>query len=126
MLRRLQAASTRIRSTFKRPFAARKPGTDGVPRRPQLPKRWHAVCVDAKPLSCTAAHDVRGRRFLSSEAPSLPLPECGNRTSCPCTYRHHEDRRGKQRRKGEQSFTSTQKIPKVERREARDRRADDL
>lgn len=123
MLRRLQAVSTQIRSTFKRPFAKAKVG--GAQRTPHLPKRWHAVCVDAKPLSCIAAQGLRGRRFLSTEAPSLPLKECPNRVSCPCTYRHHEDRRGKQRRRGPESFTSTQKVPTKERREARGRRADD-
>src|SRR5579872_2263483 len=115
MLRRLQAVSTQIRSTLKRPFAVRKTRAGGAQRTPQLPKRWHAVCVDAKPLSCAAAQELRGKRFLSPEAPSLPLMECPNRANCPCTYRHHEDRRGKQRRRGEQSFTSTQKIPKTER-----------
>jgi hypothetical protein len=81
--------------------------------------------VDAKASSCAAAHDLRKKRFLSKEAPSLPLPECGNRSGCECTYKHHEDRRGKQRRKGEQSFTSTQKIPKIDKRQSRGRRSDD-
>jgi hypothetical protein len=81
--------------------------------------------VDAKASSCAAAHDLRKKRFLSKEAPSLPLSECGNRSACECTYKHHEDRRGKQRRKGEQSFTSTQKIPKIDKRQSRGRRNDD-
>lgn len=125
MLRRLQAVSAQIRSTFKRPSSVRKLRAGSPERTPQLPKRWHAVCVDAKPLSCAVAQELRGRRFLSSEAPSLPLKDCSNRANCPCTYRHHEDRRGKQRRRGPESFTSTQKVPTRERREAKGRRSED-
>jgi hypothetical protein len=36
-------------------------------------------------------------RFLSSEAPALPLAGCDAR-ACTCRYRHHEDRRSSLRR----------------------------
>lgn len=90
-----------------------------------IPKPWHAVCIDAKPLSCAEAHSIRKRRFLSKEAPALPLEGCSNRERCPCTYKHHDDRRNKPRRKGEVSFTSTQKVPISERRQAKGRRSED-
>jgi hypothetical protein len=126
MLRRLHLSSTAIRSRVNRLVTPRKSKTDrGGAGRTFIPNHWHAVCVDAKASSCAAAHDLRKKRFLSKEAPSLPLPGCGNALGCPCTYKHHEDRRGKQRRKGEQSFTSTQKIPKIEQRQSRGRRNDD-
>jgi hypothetical protein len=116
MFRRLHGPSTAIRSAAKRLVG---------PRVATIPKRWHAVCVDAKPLSCAEAHAIRKRRFLSKEAPALPLEGCSNRSGCPCTYKHHEDRRGTPRRKGAASFTSTQKVPVRERRESIGRRRDD-
>jgi hypothetical protein len=126
MLRRLQVHSDAIRSRVKRLVGPRRPKPGGGIERPAfIPNHWHAVCVDAKPLSCVAAHELRRKRFLSKEAPSLPLEGCSSPSNCPCTYKHHEDRRGKKRRKGEASFTSTQKIPKKERRESRGRRSDD-
>ena len=126
MLRRLHAHSDAIRARVKRLVGPRQPVADRGSARPAyIPNHWHAVCVDAKSLSCVAAHDLRRKRFLSKEAPLLPLEGCSNPSSCPCTYKHHEDRRGKERRKGEASFTSTQKIPKKERRESRGRRGGD-
>jgi hypothetical protein len=127
VLRRFQSLSTPIRSSVKRLVGPRKPTPARVIARPSyISNHWHAVCVDAKASSCAEAHALRKRRFLSKEAPGLPLKGCGNPLNCPCTYRHHEDRRGKERRKGEQSFTSTQKVPTSERRKAKGRRSGDL
>jgi hypothetical protein len=90
-----------------------------------VPKQWHAISIDAKPLSCMVAHDARNKRFLSKEPPSLPLAGCTKRASCPCTYKHHEDRRGKPRRKGAAGISSSATKPGDERRSSRGRRADD-
>jgi hypothetical protein len=35
---------------------------------------------------------LRGQRFLSREAPQLPLKAC-DREDCTCRYEHHQDRR---------------------------------
>jgi hypothetical protein len=126
MLRRLQALSTPIRIEVSRLVSRLKPKLTRVSaRRVNLPNHWHAVCVQAKPLSCPQAHELHKKRFLSKEAPSLPLEGCDNRANCPCTYKHYEDRRGKPRRKGQASFSSTQKIATTERRNSKGRRSDD-
>ena len=52
----------------------------------------HAVDCDA----CDAAMQLQGKRFLSAEAPSLPLPECNQK--CHCYFKHHNDRRHDDRR----------------------------
>jgi len=54
---------------------------------------WHGVSVVAPPEACAAAEELRGKRYLSSEAPSLPLPQCPSPTLCHCVYRHFSDRR---------------------------------
>jgi hypothetical protein len=126
VLRRLHLNATAIRSRLNRLVAPRKIQKDrSGAGRTVIPNHWHAVRVETKASSCSAAHDLRKKRFLSKDAPSLPLPECGNALGCPYTYKHREDRCGKQRRKGEQSFTSTQKIPKIEQRQSKGRRSDD-
>ena len=38
------------------------------------------------------AQGLRGKRFLSHEAPALPLKNCGS-PQCECRYEHHDDRR---------------------------------
>jgi len=54
---------------------------------------WHAVSVVGQSEACAAAEGLRGKRYLSSEAPSLPLPQCSSPTRCKCVYRHYADRR---------------------------------
>jgi len=58
---------------------------------------FHAVSIAPGPEACEAAQVRAGKRFLSREAPRLPLPECGN-PECRCRYQHYDDRRGPARR----------------------------
>jgi hypothetical protein len=53
---------------------------------------YHAVSIDPVPFSCTAAHAIRTQRFLSEEAPALPLAKCSAQ-QCQCRYIHYPDRR---------------------------------
>lgn len=55
--------------------------------------RYHAVSIKTTSKSCAAAKDLLGRRFLSPEAPRLPLPDC-DAPECKCRFVHHKDRRG--------------------------------
>lgn len=54
--------------------------------------RYHAVSIAPGPRCCGAARELREVRFLSSEAPQLPLVAC-DRTECTCRYEHYQDRR---------------------------------
>lgn len=59
---------------------------------------YHAVSIKVTGMACAAAKDLTGQRFLSTEAPRLPLPGC-TATDCNCRFVHHKDRRsGKDRR----------------------------
>jgi len=58
---------------------------------------YHAVSIIPGSEACEAVKAREGERFLSREAPRLPLPDCG-RTDCRCHYAHHGDRRGMVRR----------------------------
>ena len=53
---------------------------------------YHAVSIKFDTNACDAAKEMEGRRFLSSAAPRLPLPEC-NGLECRCHFIHHKDRR---------------------------------
>ncbi|HTV96536.1 MAG TPA: hypothetical protein VME42_11040 [Steroidobacteraceae bacterium] len=110
-----------------------EPGTDSKQPSPKLPAqpapkraarsarhRWHAVTIVARGSACGAAQACRGRRFLSHEAPRLPLPEC-DAAACDCRYRHFDDRRGPPRRAEEGPPARV----KVDRREKRGRRSTD-
>lgn len=65
-------------------------GTDVPPRK--VANLHHAVAVVPGHDACPEARALRGQRFLSREAPVLPLTSCGN-AQCTCRYEHHEDRR---------------------------------
>lgn len=87
-------------------FIRRRPKTDNV--RPYERERrssdggssakFHAVSIHYAPEACAAAKRMDGRRFLSSAAPRIPLPDC-DAPECRCKFSHHKDRRsGEDRR----------------------------
>lgn len=87
------------------------------------PQPFHAVSIETDAVPCTAVRQLGDQRFLSSEAPPLPLPGC-DRGRCECRYRHHEDRRSHEERR--MPFTAfggfgVQEV-EGERRRRRDRR----
>jgi hypothetical protein len=86
---------------------------------------WHAVSVVSKGPSCEAAHAARSKRFLSANAPRLPLEACTTPKTCVCAYKHYPDRRGQPRRKDEAMGLPRNNKVSQERRADPDRRKTD-
>ena len=84
---------SRAKAVFGRAEPEAKPVV--TPRKPAKP--YHAVCVIPGERACSAVEELRGKRYLSREAPTLPLGKC-NAAKCTCRYGHFEDRRNGQRR----------------------------
>jgi len=99
--------------------------TGRIARLPRGVERWHAVAIRPKGASCDAAHACRAARFLSAEAPRLPLAECTQSDTCTCVYKHHEDRRLAPRRQEEGGGLKRNNKSSQERRNSRDRRKSD-
>jgi hypothetical protein len=59
---------------------------------------WHAVAVSSPQACCRASVAARHTRYLSTEAPPLPLAGCTQPKSCVCKYKHYSDRRAGPRR----------------------------
>ena len=60
--------------------------------------KFHAVSVKPGAYACSAVNKIAGQRFLATQAPDLPLPDC-DAAECDCHFVHHNDRRtGKDRR----------------------------
>ena len=57
----------------------------------------HAVTIVPGVKACAAARKLEDQRFLSREAPKLPLRNC-DYPNCECHYVHHADRRSGPRR----------------------------
>jgi hypothetical protein len=53
---------------------------------------FHAVSIRPGNNACKAARSIEGQRFLSSNAPRVPLPGC-DASDCSCRFSHHPDRR---------------------------------
>jgi hypothetical protein len=53
---------------------------------------YHSVSVETQPDCCIAARKLAKKRFLSGEAPMLPLENC-QASDCQCRYQHFNDRR---------------------------------
>ena len=60
-----------------------------------------AVVILAADSACAAARQPHSQCLLSRTTPRLPLPECTQQDACQCKYRHLDDRRGPQRRIGD-------------------------
>jgi hypothetical protein len=83
--------ASRLIDRAKTLFRKSEPATTPVVAR-KASSPYHAVAVVPGPRACAAAEALRDRRFLSREAPALPLPgcDCGR---CQCRYEHFDDRR---------------------------------
>jgi hypothetical protein len=64
---------------------------------PSSKNPYHCVAVKPGWFACGAVNQLGEARFLSDEAPHLPLPGC-NLKHCECRYRHFQDRRAEERR----------------------------
>jgi len=87
---------------------------------------FHAVSIKFDKNACEAAQKMSGRRFLSSAAPRLPLPEC-DVLECNCRFAHHMDRRASKDRRSPfaaAGFGGGTGSFEKERREKSDRRKD--
>ena len=73
-------------STKKRPPRSNRRG------KVQPDSRFHAVSLKFSSAACEAANEIEGKRFLSREAPRIPLQEC-DVPACKCHFIHHNDRR---------------------------------
>jgi len=87
--------------------------------------RWNAVSILSSSGSCEAAKALKGQRFLSAQAPRLPLAGCTRAAQCTCVYRKFADRRAGPRR--EEDATGMRRLSPEgkERRNRRGRRKTD-
>ncbi len=87
-----------IKSFFASPAHAPEPQPrPRTARHHWVTNPWHAVSIVPNPQACGKARGLSRVRFLSKDAPSLPLEDCDARL-CGCHYRHYEDRRREPRR----------------------------
>ena len=83
---------------FIRRRAASKDKSKPAPKARDKNSAYHAVSIKFTGNVCRAAREMEGRRFLSSAAPRIPLPDCDN-LDCSCRFAHHQDRRARQDRR---------------------------
>ena len=83
---------------------------------------YHCIAIRSRGEPCRAARAMAGRRLLSREAPSLPLPGCTS-ASCRCSYIHYDDRRVDDRREAYRA-RQMHDDQRPERRSRTDRRRD--
>jgi hypothetical protein len=80
------------------PSATRAPQTrTAQPASAKAGGRFGGVEIRTRSSACRAAHALVGKRFLSKNAPTLPLPNCAAE-QCSCTFSKLADRRTEGRR----------------------------
>jgi len=57
---------------------------------------YHSVELNIPYDACEEVMKLHGKRFLSAQAPMVPLPSCNQK--CTCKFKHHSDRRDDDRR----------------------------
>jgi len=77
---------------------------------------YHAVSIEAGASCYRTAMMHGGHRYLSTEAPVIPLPTCDTK-NCRCRYLHYEDRRDESDRRQRDVWN-----PNAQSAEAGDRR----
>lgn len=85
---------------------------------------FHAVSISPGDDRCQAAEQMVGMRFLSTEAPQVPLYGC-TAESCTCRYVHHEDRRSKMKRRDRDVWNRNSAVVMHDRRRSSGRRTTD-
>ncbi len=88
----------RRRKSLKRIKVGYRKARRGVRIQPN-PHPYCAVSVQAAAGACKSARALGDQRFLSVEAPPLPLPACRVK-DCHCHYRFYDDRRSGDERRG--------------------------
>lgn len=67
-----------------------QPSGQRAGRKPAFSYKSVSVVCDVD--ACAAARNITDKRFLTFEAPVVPLPDCTSGL-CSCKYVHHQDRR---------------------------------
>ena len=86
----------------------------------------HAVAIKLGADACDAARQIANERYLSDEAPRLPLNDCDGR-ECHCKFKHYADRRLRQDRRSQfaSGIDADTGVHRTEKREyQKDRRED--
>jgi hypothetical protein len=78
--------------------AAAKKASRPPQRKEARLARYQSVSVVYASKCCAAVKSLAGRRFLPSDAPSLPLAACSLSDQCKCRFQKHVDRRDYERR----------------------------
>jgi hypothetical protein len=84
-----------LTTLIKSIFGARGEPPKAPPRTARhhvISNPWHAVSIVLHTGACAKARSMSRARFLSLDAPTLPLEGCTSK-ACTCRYLHHQDRR---------------------------------
>ena len=73
----------------------------------EINTNYRGVSVMPGECPCPAVLDLGRKRFLTNEAPMLPIKDC-NQPECNCYYQHFDDRRIDDRRHPFGSLTNCQ------------------
>ncbi len=85
----------KIRPQKAKPKKQRSPAASAAiasPKEKVPENKYHGIAVMCEDDACAAAKALGKKRFLSHEAPPIPLPNCDS-ANCHCRYEHFEDRR---------------------------------
>ena len=74
---------------------------------PDVIKPYSAISLRCGRGACGVAREIANQRFLSTDAPALPIEGCTSQ-SCHCSYRYYDDRRKEDRERRALRSTKTE------------------
>lgn len=87
--------------------------------------RYSAVEIESKlGKDCAAVQALHRKRFLSTQAPQIPVAGCNNK-GCECRYVYHTERRDEPRRDEDFGLARYQPVENDRRHRSIGRRKDD-
>lgn len=111
-------ATLRRRHTTKRLKVGQSNATNVAD---ESPYRAVTISCPTNTSCCWIVRKLRGKRYLVSEAPKIPLPGCDSH-KCTCQYIKHSDRRIGDRRASDPRYSITGIRSDRERRSGKERR----
>ena len=86
---------------------------------------FHGIEIVPGGNACKDAQSISHKRFLSDEAPRLPLDQCERPQGCDCKYKHFVDRRTDEARRASDAGLPQNDYPEEKRQRVGRRITDD-
>ena len=92
VLKKLYPRPTKVKAGSARKTSARMHTKKKQRANPDQANAYRSAEIECQDCACDAAKKLAGTRFLLSDVPLIPVPDCTS-PNCKCSYTRYKDRR---------------------------------